>query len=232
MAAKQAKQEAPPVSDEEMQAAAKSWLDRMAGGYREAIDDMTPGELSFEPRSIAPNMLRWTEEMLRINDCHNWTTRDKELEEAQTALHLAGFEREFRREQLDRMHGLMLSALDGYVRRRWSEQTGAPAPAVRVPVPLPPSPSFPELIEAFVEEKGRVVDGSRPYDEHTVSQSRATFQLFIEIIGERPVREYAIRSPTISASYRRRIFGLSREQGISELDEGRENATIAHQCGR
>ncbi len=63
-----------------------------------------------------------------------------------------------------------------------------------VPAPMPlasrSSPMFSENIEAFIADKRVKDDDGQAYTEQTVKQVRATFRLWVELIGEKPVREY------------------------------------------
>jgi len=105
-------------------------------------------------------------------------------DEAEAALHLAGFEGEFGKGTLDSMHRSMERALDGYVKRRVAEMKGEPPPPV-----FAPSPNFSTHIEKFLEEKRRTEPNHRGYTMHTERQTRATLRLFVDFFGDRPVRE-------------------------------------------
>ena len=69
---------------------------------------------------------------------------------------------------------------------------GAFANGGGVAAPQPPkeSPLFLEHVKAYIADKQREVDGVRPWTNQTAKQALATFRLWIEIIGPKPVREY------------------------------------------
>ncbi|HEY8162843.1 MAG TPA: tyrosine-type recombinase/integrase [Methylocystis sp.] len=197
------------ATDDDIKIAAKNWLDRLAAHYREMVDSLSPGEISFETDRIAPSMLEWTEERLdRDRDYYGNTTPELvEREEAEAALHVAGFEGEFSAKTLGRMHRSMEAALDGYVRRRLAELKGEPPPE-----PVAPSPMFSELVEKFLEEKGRSAEGHRGYAPQTTAQTRASFRFFLGLVGERPVREYAEKD---AEQFRLQLLKLPQNFGKS-----------------
>lgn len=51
-----------------------------------------------------------------------------------------------------------------------------------------PSPLFSENVEKFLADKQQPGDDGRAYSQQTVKQTRATFRLLVELMGEKPVR--------------------------------------------
>lgn len=183
------------VSDDGLRMAAKYWLDRLAAQYRAMVDQLDPGEISTDTDRIAKQFLDW-KDRLDPDYYGNMTAKDLAREEAEAALHLAGFDGDFGKGTLDSMHRSMERELDGYVKRRVAEMRGEPPPPV-----FAPSPNFSMHIEKFLEEKRRSAPGHRGYTMHTERQSRASLRLFLDFFGDRPVREI-----------QRRDVGWLREQ--------------------
>lgn len=70
--------------------------------------------------------------------------------------------------------------------RALAERPVAPAPA-----PQPePSPLFSALEEEFLTDRSRPSGDHPGYTAQTVAQARATFRLWLELVGDHPVRDY------------------------------------------
>lgn len=84
--------------------------------------------------------------------------------------------------RLQRVNGMvdgLVAAIDA--------QSAAAGSAVAV---VKPSPLFSALIEEFITHKKTPDDDGRAYSNQTEMQVRATFRLWVEIVGDKPVREY------------------------------------------
>ncbi len=195
---------------DDIRLATKFWLDKLATHYREMVDILDPGEISFETNRIAASLLGWTMDQVNHGHHHNMTPKDMERGDAEAALYLAGFPGDFSSETLDTMHKSMRRALDGYVHRRLAELKGEPPPWE-----FAPSPMFPERIDAFIDEKETPAEGHRPYKKHTSRQTRATFELFLGLMDERPVREYTKQD---AGELRLQLLKLPKSFGKSPRD--------------
>lgn len=174
------------VKEDNIKIAARSWLNGLARHYREMVDMLDPGEITDETHLIASRIMNRQYEFETEQGVYGATT-PKEIarDEAEAALHIAGFEGDFSKATLDAMHKSMEKALDGYVQNRVAEMRGDPPP-----VPVPSSPLFLENIDAFIEEKETPSENHRGYKKHTSQQTRASFRLFASLLGNRPVREF------------------------------------------
>lgn len=54
-----------------------------------------------------------------------------------------------------------------------------------------PSPLFSELIDDFITEKSRTTEDHRGYSEGEANQARTSLRLFLELLGDKPVRDYS-----------------------------------------
>lgn len=75
--------------------------------------------------------------------------------------------------------------------RALAERPAAPVPAPQPEPPAaPPSPLFSSLEDEFLTDRSRPSGDHPGYTAQTVSQARATFRLWLELVGDLPVREY------------------------------------------
>lgn len=106
-------------------------------------------------------------------------------------------------------HDAVLAALTGFA----SGKAAEPAPK--------PSPLFSALIEDFITEKQRPSDGHRGYSPQTTSQTRVTFGLWLDLIGDGPVREFKGQDAGRFREFLLRLpasHGKSRSNIIEPLD--------------
>lgn len=59
------------------------------------------------------------------------------------------------------------------------------------PSPQSQSPLFSALVDDFIAEKCRTTDDHRGYSEGEANQARTSLRLFLELVGDRPVRDYS-----------------------------------------
>ncbi|WP_454017668.1 DUF6538 domain-containing protein [Azospirillum sp. Marseille-Q6669] len=87
------------------------------------------------------------------------------------------------RANAETMRELALAAISGGARVD-------PPPQPPPPPAAPPSPLFSSLEEEFLADRSRPSGDHPGYTAQTVSQARATFRLWLELVGDLPVREY------------------------------------------
>jgi integrase len=58
------------------------------------------------------------------------------------------------------------------------------------PAPQSQSPLFSTLIDDFIAEKSRTTEDHRGYSEGEAGQARMSLRLFLELLGDKPVRDY------------------------------------------
>lgn len=86
-------------------------------------------------------------------------------------------------ERADRAEGAVVGALAA-VKAAGSRKRGGVAES-----PVRSSPNFSALIDDYIEHKRTPDDSGRCYSNQSEMQTRATFRLWLEIIGDRPVRD-------------------------------------------
>jgi integrase len=74
----------------------------------------------------------------------------------------------------------------------------------------PPSPVFSAELPAFLEEKARIVDGRPQWTIETRLQSEKTYALWIEFLGDRPVRSYTAAE---AGQFRKMLLSLPTTHG-------------------
>jgi len=181
------------LSDEDLRAAARRWLKTpmWQGRLKSEVDELLPGDLREQHDSLARRLVTYDDDFIGEH-AQGARRGELEAEEATAALVSAGY-REPDRETVQRMHGTLLAVVQEYVDKRVNE-VFRPEKLVTTavtPIQLPkPSPLFSEVIEPFFAEKSRGSEGHRPYSKQTEKQGRVTVRLWLDLIGDKPVRSY------------------------------------------
>ncbi|MEE8629165.1 MULTISPECIES: site-specific integrase [Methylobacterium] len=98
----------------------------------------------------------------------------------------ARYEGDFNFEPRDRLLKMQLAALDEAPKAPPTENTAAPRPAEKEAVP----PHAPELFSAVAAAFRNTQAATNTWDNQTASQAGATFRLFVDICGDRPLAAY------------------------------------------
>lgn len=217
------------LSDEELRAIARHWLNDQLE-LKQKIEKMPPGRLAdFEAPSAVPKYRPFIYPDLNgMNKRRHERRRNAHLS---SILVNAGYDpTEDRREQLA---SVLKQFADEYIDQRRKE-VFHPDPAPANPVASSantepkPSPRFSEKTEEFLEEKSRSTRDHRGYSSQTQAQTRATFRLWLELMEDRPVREYTGED---AAEFRKLILSLPASHGKGAKISAREAIAKAEENG-
>lgn len=199
------------ITDEDLRAAARLWLDtpRWRDRLRMGVDDLLPGALRRERAELPRRLVACTDEEAEHFAMPPATVEEME---AWSALESAGYW-DPGRADIQRMRAALLTAVTEYVEKRFQSvfhpEHVAASDAGGMPVP---SPLFSTHTEDFLTDKSRSTEEHRGHSEQTRKQVRATFRLWTELVGEKPVREY---TGADAGSFRELILRLPASHGKS-----------------
>lgn len=216
------------ITDEDIRAAVRYWMsyDRWQRAFQ-YVDQLPPAELRAGAPDLPGQMIDGGWEQIMPSAA----VRD---DEASAALEAAGYPWPFSREILARTVDVMLEHLRGYVDRRMQEvfrpetlpsASGgqvATANAPDVPKPQAPSPKIgnPRNLEDWLKWAQTTSRERVGVTAQTVLQSRVAVRLFVEIMGDRRVREITHED---AAQFRQQLLRMPALHG-----KGREvNALTA-----
>jgi len=186
--------EDPEITDEDIRAAARQWLSRKHWQERlRDVDELVPGILRLESPELPKKLL----EAVAFEDISPAVARRLE---AEAALEDSGYPFPHGRDVLDRTADTLLHMLREYVDKRMqavfrpeevSNAVAMPQATTSVLAARKSSPKVgnQENVESWLSWAAIATPERKAISPHTASQNRVTVRLFVEIIGDRPVRE-------------------------------------------